>query len=147
MKRLVVLALTLALAPFAGAQLYKYTDKDGKTVYTDQPPPTADSKAIRVQPSGGPAPAPAAAAVKSNEKDAKGRESPQDSAKKAEDAAKNAAAKEANCNTAKVQYQNYQDGGRIYKYNAAGEREFMSDADIEAARVRSKREMDEACKA
>jgi hypothetical protein len=147
MKRLAVLALTVALAPLAGAQLYKYTDKDGKTVYTDQPPPTAESKAIRVQPSGGPAPAPAAAAGKPGDKAAqKGGEAQKDSAKKAEDAAKNAAAKEANCNTAKVQYQNYQDGGRIYKYNAAGEREFMSDADIEAARVRSKREMDEACK-
>jgi hypothetical protein len=39
------------------AQLYKYTDKDGKTVYTDQPPANVDSKRSRLQT----APAPAAA--------------------------------------------------------------------------------------
>ena len=146
MKRLVILALGLALAPLAGAQLYKYTDKDGKTVYTDQPPASADSKSIRVQPSGGPSPAPVAAPAKSPQDVQKAREAEKDKAKKAEDAAKNAAAKEANCNVAKQQYQHYQDGGKIYKYNAAGERELMGDDDIEAARARSKRELDEACK-
>jgi hypothetical protein len=145
MKRLAILALGLALAPLAGAQLYKYTDKDGKTVYTDQPPPTADSKAIRIQPSAGPAPAPAAAA-KSPQDVQKARDADKDKAKKAEDEAKNAAAKQANCNVAKQQYQHYQDGGKIYQYNAAGERELMSDEQIDAARARSKRELDEACK-
>lgn len=145
MKRLVVLTLALALAPLAGAQLYKYTDKDGKTVYTDQPPPNADSKAIRVQPAA-PAAAPSKSYLERDKELQKGRDAGKEKSKKAEDAAKNAAAKEANCNVAKQQYQHYQDGGRIYKYNAAGERELMSDDDIEAARARSKRELDEACK-
>jgi hypothetical protein len=147
MKRLAILALTLALAPLAGAQLYKYTDKDGKTVYTDQPPPNAESKQVRVQPS---APAAAAAPSKSAlERDKelqKGRDAQKDAGKKAEDEAKNAAAKQANCNVAKQQYQHYQDGGKIYKYGSTGERELMGDDEIEAARVRSKRELDEACK-
>lgn len=148
MKRLAILALTLALAPLAGAQLYKYTDKDGKTVYTDQPPAAADSKQIRIQPSAGPTPAPApAAAPKSPQELQKARDADKGKAKKAEDEAKNAAAKQANCNVAKQQHQHYQDGGKIYKYNAAGERELMGDDDIEAARARSKRELDEACKA
>lgn len=146
MKRLAILALGLALAPLAGAQLYKYVDKDGKTVYTDQPPPSVDSKAIRVQPSAGPAPAPAAAPSKSPQDVQKARDADKDKAKKAEDEARNAAAKQANCNVAKQQFQHYQDGGKIYKYNAAGERELMNDDDIEAARARSKRELDEACK-
>ena len=147
MKRLAIIALGLALAPLAGAQLYKYTDKDGKTVYTDQPPAGADSKPLRVQPSG-PAPATApAAAPKSPQELQKARDAEKDKGKKAEDEAKNAAAKQANCNVAKQQFQHYQDGGKIYKYNAAGERELMGDNDIEAARTRSKRELDEACKA
>jgi hypothetical protein len=146
MKRLAILALGLALAPLAGAQLYKYTDKDGKTVYTDQPPPTADSKQIRVQPA---APAPSAPAKSALERDKevqKARDADKDKSKKAEDEAKNAAAKQANCNVAKQQYQHYLDGGKIYQYNAAGERELMSDDQIDSARARSKRELDEACK-
>ena len=143
MKRLVVLALAVAIAPLAGAQLYKYTDKDGKTVYTDQPPAAGDSKQLRVQP--GPVDAPKSAVQKDKDLQ-KGRDAKKDEAKKSEEAAKLAQQKEANCNVAKQQFQHYQDGGKIYKYNAAGERELMSDADIEAARVRSKRELDEACK-
>lgn len=143
MKRIIVLALGLALAPLAGAQLYKYVDKDGKTVYTDQPPASGDSKQLRVQTA--PADAPKSAVQRDKELQ-KGRDAKKDEAKKADDAAKLAQQKEANCNVAKQQHQHYLDGGKIYKYNAAGERELMSDADIEAARVRSKRELDEACK-
>ena len=49
MNRIALALVVLALAPAVSAQLYKYTDKDGKTVYTDQPPPNAESKAVRVQ--------------------------------------------------------------------------------------------------
>ena len=143
MKRLIVLAVGLALAPWAGAQLYKYVDKDGKTVYTDQPPATSESKQLRVQTA--PADAPKSAVQKDKDLQ-KSRDARKDDAKKADDAEKEKARKDANCNVAKQQFQHYQDGGKIYKYNAAGERELMSDADIEAARVRSKRELDEACK-
>jgi hypothetical protein len=143
MKRVIVLAVGLALAPWAGAQLYKYVDKDGKTVYTDQQPPAADSKQLRVQTA--PAEAPKSALQRDKELQ-KGRDAKKEENKKAEDAAKLAQQKEANCGVARQQYQHYQDGGKIYKYNAAGERELMSDADIEAARARSKRELDEACK-
>ena len=120
MKRFIVLALGLALAPWAGAQLYKYTDKDGKTVYTDQPPASADSKQIRVQTA--PADAPKSAVQKDKDLQ-KGRDAKKDEAKKADDAAKVAQQKEANCTVARQQFQHYQDGGKIYKYNAAGERE------------------------
>jgi hypothetical protein len=50
MNRFVVLAIAIALAPAAWGQLYKYVDKDGKTVYTDQPPANTDSKAIKAPP-------------------------------------------------------------------------------------------------
>ena len=49
MNRIIVLVVALLVAPAAFAQLYKYVDKDGKTVYTDQPPANADSKQLRVQ--------------------------------------------------------------------------------------------------
>ena len=48
MKRIILIAVALAFAPFAGAQLYKHVDKDGKVTYTDQPPANADAKAVNI---------------------------------------------------------------------------------------------------
>ena len=152
MKRFFILACALAIAPFASAQLYKYVDKDGKTVYSDQPPANIDSKQLNVR-SGTAAATPSANvtdAPKSyvdRDKDLqKGREERRESAKKAEDAAKVAQQKEDNCIQARGAYQQYADGGRIHKYNAQGERVYLGDEEMEAEKVRSKREMDEACK-
>jgi hypothetical protein len=145
MKRFLILAVGLALAPLAAAQMYKYVDKDGKTVYTDQPPASAPAQQVRVQPAAAPTDAPKSAVQKDKELQ-KGRDADKEKAKKADDEARVAAQKAANCQTAKVQYQHFQDGGKIYKYNAAGERELLGDAEIEAGRARSKRELDEACK-
>ena len=76
----------------------------------------------------------------------KGRKKAADDAKKAGDAAQRAAKAEANCNAARQNFQIYADGGRIQKLNAQGEREYMTDEEIEAKRVSSRREMEEACK-
>ena len=144
MKRTLILALALAFASAAGAQMYKYTDpKTGKTVYTDQPPPDADTKSVNVKPSGGPA---TKSAVEQDKALEKGRKKVADDAKKAGETADRAAKAEAHCNAAKQNFQIYADGGRIQKLNAQGERELMSDEEIEAKRVSSRREMEEACK-
>jgi len=145
MKRLIVLALACALAPLASATLYKYVDKDGKTVYSDTPPPSADAKPIHVTPSagnGGPASKPANVLEKELEKGralAKARE------KKTEAAEQKAKLAEQRCEQARAIYRTYEDGGKLLKYNDKGEREFLSDEEIEAKRVSTKKEMDEAC--
>jgi len=149
MKRLIILALALALAPEAGAQLYKYVDKDGKTVYTDQPPANIDSKQIN---SGGRSfapPAPPAAAPKNapaKDADKNSKDGPADKAKKAADDAAALAQNEQRCSAARGNYQMYMEGGRIQKTNEKGERELLSDAEIESMRASSRREMEEACK-
>jgi hypothetical protein len=147
MKSLLVLALALAAAPFASAQMYKYIDKDGKTVYSDQAPPNTDSKQLNI-PSGGFSSPPAApkTAVERDKELQKGRDEVRERAKKAEDAVKQAEARDQQCASAKMAYQAYADGGRIAKYNDKGERIFLGDEEIDAERERSKREMDEACK-
>jgi hypothetical protein len=147
MKSLLVLALALAAAPFASAQMYKYIDKDGKTVYSDQAPPNTDSKQLNI-PSGGFSSPPAApkTAVERDKELQKGRDEVRERAKKAEDAVKQAEARDQQCASAKMAYQTYADGGRIAKYNDKGERIFLGDEEIDAERERSKREMDEACK-
>ncbi len=143
MKRLIFLALVCAFVPVAGAQLYKYVDKDGKVVYSDQPPPNVDSKQIVVQP--GPASAPAKSYVQEDKEFAKARKAAQEKEKKAEEAQRSAKEAELRCEQAKSNYQVYADGGRITKY-VNGERIFLGDEQIAEELARAKRERDEACK-
>ena len=64
MNRFIVLAVAIALSPAAWGQLYKYVDKDGKTVYTDQPPGNVEGKALKLPPVPPPStPAPATSPV------------------------------------------------------------------------------------
>ena len=143
MKRLIVLAAVLAIAPLASAQLYKYVDKDGKTVYSDQPPPNMDSKQINVQTG---ASSPTAAPKSALERDKEAQKARDDQAKKAADAAKVAAQKDLNCEMARQNYTQYASGGRLQRINAQGEREFLSDEEIDTAREKAKQQMDDACK-
>ena len=148
MNRFIVLALGCALATLASAQLYKYVDKDGKTVYSDQPPANMDTRQLHIQ-SGTTTATPTAGPKTAMERDKelqKGRDEAAKQAKKADEAAKQAQAKEERCSTARSTYQFYVDGGRISKYNDKGEKTYLGDEEIEAERVRSKREMEEACK-
>ncbi|WP_374442967.1 DUF4124 domain-containing protein [Pseudomonas panipatensis] len=58
--RVPVLCLLLALAVPASAQIYKYTDANGKTVFTNQPPTGVDAKPVELPPTvtvGAPKPA------------------------------------------------------------------------------------------
>lgn len=144
MKRVALIALALATAPLASAELYKYIDKDGKTVYSDQPSATGESRQLNAPP-----PAPAAAPKSATERDKelqKGRDEAKERAKKAESAEKLARAKEQACATATSNYRAYTGEGRFTKFDEKGERVFMEDSEIDSARERSKREMDEACK-
>jgi hypothetical protein len=143
MKRAVILALAIALAPTAEAQLYKYVDKNGKTVYSDQPPPDVDSKAVNIRGASGPATKSAVARDKELDK---GRKEVAEKAKKSGEADQRAAQAEQRCAAARTNYQIYADGGRIQKLNDKGERELLTDDEIEAKRESSRREMDEACK-
>jgi hypothetical protein len=144
MKRILFLALAIALAPAAEAQLYKYVDKDGKTVYTDQPPPTADGKSVNVRGAG--TAAPPKSALERDKEAEKGRKAASESTKKAGESAEKAAQNEQRCAAARNNYQIFQDGGRIQQMNDKGEREYLTDEQIEAGRDKARREVDEACK-
>jgi Domain of unknown function (DUF4124) len=150
MKRLLVIAIACIAAPIASAQLYKYVDKDGKTVYSDQPPVNIDTKQLNIQSgtstnTAAPGAAPKTALERDKELQ-KGRDEVRDRAKKSEDAAKQADAQEQVCAQARLIYKAYVDGGRLTKYNDKGERVFLGDEEIGVERERSKRDMDEACK-
>ena len=147
MTRLILLALALAAAPLASAQLYKYVDKDGKTVYSDQPPASGDSKRLRVDSSpAAAAPAPAKTALDKDKDLEKGRKEARDTAKKGADSAKAAQAAEERCANARSNYAVYSDGTRMMKRLPSGERVFLEDAEIAQEKAKAKADMDEACK-
>jgi hypothetical protein len=148
MKAFVTLAAALAFTlPAAAQQLYKYVDKDGRTVYSDQPPPNVASKAIAAPPPP-PTTAPAAAksAVERDKELEKARKEARDKADKSEKMAKSAEDKERACAQAKTAYNTFSEGGRIYKLDDKGERVFMDDAEMEVEKGRARAAMDEACR-
>lgn len=144
MKRALILAMAMSLAMAAEAQLYKYTDpKTGKTVYSDTPPPDQDSKTLNIRSQGGPT---GKSAVEQDKALEKGRKEVAEKSKRADENERRAAANAENCKAARQNYQVYQEGGRISKMNDKGERELMTDEEIEQKREVSRRQMEEACK-
>lgn len=143
MKRIVVAALALAVVPLASADLYKYVDKNGKTVYSDTPPTDVDAKRM----SGPPAPAGAngKSYVERDKETQKGREKASEDAKKNAEKEKAEQQKKERCEQAKTNLQIYTDGGRIMKNNDKGERDYMSDEEIAAERAKTQKIVDEAC--
>jgi hypothetical protein len=144
MKRILMLAMALALATAAEAQLYKYTDpKTGKTVYTDQPPTDQDSKTLNIRTPSGPA---TKSAVEQDKALDKGRKKVVEDAKKSDEKEKRAAAQAEQCKAARQNHEIYTQGGRSSKMNDKGERELLTDEEIESKRESSRRQMEEACK-
>jgi len=143
MKRLIILVLACAFVPLASAQLYKYVDKDGKTVYSDQPPANVDSQQLHVQT--GTSSGNKSYVARDKEAD-KAREAEKERDKKKEAAAENARLAEERCSIAQSSLRTYTEGGRLFKYNAQGEREVMGDDEISTERDKAQKQVDEACK-
>ncbi len=127
----VVLAVSLTaalLAPAAAAALYKWTDAQGRIVYSDQPPQgNVKTEQLRAAPP----PANASAAKELAQKQAEFEKRQGDAAKAAEKAGKertNAAQLAENCAQAKGQLRQLGESQLvIYRYNDKGEREVMDD--------------------
>jgi len=121
---------------------WKWRDKAGQTQYSDLAPPPGTPEADILQRPNATAPvrpaaAPAAAASGADvikpktaepELEAKRRQAEQEKADKAKaEEDKRTAAKAENCNRAKDYLRTLQDGVRIARTNAAGEREILDD--------------------
>jgi molecular chaperone GrpE (heat shock protein) len=145
MKRLMIVAVALALAPVASAQLYKHVDKNGRVVYSDQPPAGVDAKQVNIPTGVTNVPSGAKSYVAQDKENQKKKDEAQKKAAKAGDPAKKEQEAEQRCAQAKSAHQYFVDGGRIFKNNEKGERAFMSDAEIDSERERTRREMEAAC--
>lgn len=160
--------LVLSLLPLlAGAEVYKWRDKDGSIKYSDTPPPTnvkveaVGKKAVKpVQaapiPSGEIQSAPQGATDKAATKAENAKDPAQDAAKlkqrNDEIEKKNKAEKEAqakikaeNCKAAKANYELYKQGGRVTRMNEKGEREYLDDKQLQDGATEAERLIRENC--
>jgi Domain of unknown function (DUF4124) len=147
LRRLFSLTVLLCLMPWAQAQ-WSWKDKDGRRIFSDQPPPTSiPEKDILKRPGGvrvaaEPAPSEATASTTAPatvtapkisgkdpalEKKIKEEKAKEAAAKKVEEE-KVSAAKKENCERAKRAKASFDSGIRITTTNTKGEREIMGDA-------------------
>jgi uncharacterized protein DUF4124 len=147
----IALILMVLLPAVAHAQLYKWVDENGHTQYSDRPPPAgvksemlSKGKQATVPPPVAPKPGATAA---SKELDLKKRQlTAEEKQKEEEQKAKEQAAHQENCDIARARLKTLEDGGRILKYDKVGERQYMSDEEIEQQKGPARAKAEEACK-
>jgi hypothetical protein len=148
---LVAAASLWLAAPAAASAVYKWVDPQGHVHYSDRPPPP-EGKLLSIEdaPHGRPvtdrvanSPGPASsAAPPAAAKPQAPAAAAQLKATVAEDVA---TTREQQCKDAKSRYENYVRSRRLFKEGPDKERVYLSDAEVEAARVNAKRELDEFC--
>ncbi len=136
----VLLVALLAAASLPAAAQWKWREKGGQIQYSDLPPPagTPDADILQRPPPAAPRAAASAAVAASApllvpktgdaELEAKRKKAEQDeAAKKSAEEQRIAVAKVDNCARARVQLKAIEDGQRMSRINAKGEREYLDD--------------------
>jgi len=162
----VACAPLLALPLYAGAEVYKWKDKNGVVRYSDTPPPSNIKQELigrkkAVKPTNQAPLAPVnngnAAAVPVVAKPTTEGPSAEDEAaeqrqrnaeiekKNKEEKEKQDKVKAENCNIAKGNMANYKRGGRITRTNENGEREYIDDKGRVEGMERAQQDIDENC--
>lgn len=162
-KLWVALGVLLVTALPVQAEIYKWVDKDGTVKYTDTPPPsgakrlsTIKNKAASsaatlpaiVTPEGGqtnPAFPQTTNGASAQEVTKKKREIEEMEKKNNAEKEAQARQKQLNCSAAKANYQSYSQGGRVYRMNEKGEREYLDDKGLSEGAAKAKRDMQEYC--
>ena len=140
------LALVAALALPAAAQVYTWTDKDGKVHYGDAPPPeVTDAKPVAIQskPTD-----PSLLESIDTQRDLREKQSAMEDelrANQAKRAAEEAANKQAACDAARKRYENLQHSRKFATTGADGKEAWMSGADADKMKADLKAAADKAC--
>jgi len=174
LRLLLALAVLCALPTLANAEIYKWKDKDGVMRYTDTPPPSNVKQENIVgkkfiKPTGQAPLSPVTTAGASDKDAASGKEvvTGKNPAAKAESAEESAAklrqknaeiekhnkqeketqakVKEENCIASKANLASYQQGGRVYKMNEKGEREYLDDAGLKQGAEKAQKDVAQYC--
>lgn len=142
-------ACFLALGSAATADVYKYVDEQGNVQYTDKPR-TLPAERLNVQTRRTDTVAVQARQAEEMERMQAASQAYQQNAQQR--AAERGAAEEAaqaqaeRCAQARERYERYMTSQRLYEPLPDGERRYLSDAELDAARAAAKTSMDEACK-
>ena len=137
----------LALTAHAHAEMYKWTDGQGKVHYSDQPP-TVDVQTIKA-PTAGQAETTTEATQSLNAKDQafqKRQKDAEEARAKAEKEAEQARVKRENCDKARKNLSTLQNTPRVHTTNAAGQRTYMDDAARANAVESSQKAVSDFCK-
>ncbi|MDH3507231.1 MAG: DUF4124 domain-containing protein [Gammaproteobacteria bacterium] len=137
---LVTLAV-LAASTLYGAEVYRYVDENGNVGYSDRPvgqnpEPIVVTTYTPIVPSA-PTPTPAAAQPDPETADETVRREPTPE-ERAQDRA-------ANCTIARERFQRYAISRRLFRELPDGEREYLSDAEIDEARAGAAADVEEWC--
>ncbi len=162
MKSLIAFIALLSVAGLAQAQINKCVDASGKTVYSQGPcpkgakassvaaaPPAAASAAKAGDPAKGGAAAKSSGPKSAAELDQEFRKRQTDqaaAAKKDEDKQTREKLEKENCDSSRQQLTSLEIGGRQSSINAAGERVFMDEAQIDAQKQRARQGVATYCK-
>ncbi len=154
MIRYLPLALCVLVLP-AWADLYKWTDENGKVHYSDQPP-TGDvrkEESLKQPRSAAASEAPTAAAAgkpkTAAEQDMEFRKRRVEAAEaeaKAQKEAEAADEKKRNCQRATAQVASLERGGRLTRPGPNGEQNYMTDQEIAKEVVNARKAADSWCK-
>lgn len=139
----------LAFAAHAHAELYKWTDAQGKVHYTDQPP-TLNSQTVKHS-AKGQAETTSKATQSLDAKDQayqKRRKEAEEARAKADKEAEQARIARENCDKARKNLSTLQNANapRVYTTNAAGQRIYMDDSARASALANSQKSVSEFCK-
>lgn len=154
----ICLALLLAAgtAGTAGAQMYKWIDKDGKVHYGDTPPPGSKTSSVGAPQSGAAAPASAPAAkdakkgpltpAEQEQEYRKRRQEAEKAGKKSEQEQQAQSAKSEGCERTREYLNTLQSGQRIARTNPSGERYYMDENQVAQEIAKAQQSVQQACK-
>lgn len=147
-----LLLLTVTAAPLAAgtavADVYKYIDEKGNVQYTDKPP-SLPAERLNVQSQRTDV---VAVQERQQAEQAARAQAASNSRSQANASADQRAANELNakdkaerCIKARERYDSYMSSQRLYEEGQDGERRYLSDAELDAARANAKAAMDTLC--
>ena len=143
MPRIFLLTVTLALAATASAEIYKWTDDDGNTHYSDKPPKTQaevlDIKSDRTDPEriakliAPPQPDPQRDVIIAAEEEREQIE------------AERQETRVRNCERAQKAYNSLLSATRIYEPLPDGERRYLDEDEVEQRKTAAQADIDQWC--
>lgn len=144
----VALTASLLLSVQAQADVYKYTDEKGNIHYTDKPV-TLPAERLNVQSKRTDLVELQARQAEEQERMNAANQARQQTSEQNADrrqaAELSATAKAEQCKKARERYDSYMNSQRLYEQLPDGERRYLSDAELDAARASAKASMDVLC--